>query len=124
MKKEKIFFWVSTGLVSAMMLMSAFMYFTAPEVKDTFVHLGFPDYFRVELGIAKILGVVALLLPMIPYKAKLFAYYGFTINFISASIAHAASGDPAAATITPLVALVILAVSYTYYHKLSAQGAA
>jgi hypothetical protein len=54
MNKNKIIYWTSTGLVSAMMLMSAVMYFTMPEAKEGFAHAGFPDYFRIELGTAKL----------------------------------------------------------------------
>ena len=117
MKKDKIIFWVCTSLVSIMMLFSAFGYFTNPDMKAAFVHLGFPDYFRVELGIAKILAVVALLLPMVPYKVKLSAYFGLAITFISASIAHITSGDPISMGIMPLVILGVLVVSYIYYHN-------
>ena len=118
MKTNKIIYWVSTGIISAMMLFSAFGYFTSPEMKAAFVHLGFPDYFRIELGIAKILGAVVLLLPMIPAKIKDFAYFGFALVFLSASVAHAAVGDPASGIITPLVILGILGVSYFYNMKI------
>jgi hypothetical protein len=56
-------------------------------------HLGFPDYFRIELGAGKLLGAIALILPFVPRKVKEFAYAGFTIIFVSAFIAHLASGD-------------------------------
>jgi hypothetical protein len=115
MKKNKIIFWVSTGVFSSMMLFSAFSYFANEEVKGAFVHLGFPDYFRVQLGVAKVLGVAALLIPVIPRGFKIFAYAGFAINLLSASIAHVASGDPMAVAVTPLIFLGILAVSFTYY---------
>ena len=123
MKTNKIIFWVCTGIVSVMMLSSAYFYFTSPDVKAAIEHLGFPDYFRVELGAAKFLGAVALLLPVVPYKLKLFAYYGFTINFISAFIAHMASGDPLSTAITPLVVLAFLTGSYIYYHKMKGLSA-
>ncbi len=118
MKKEKIIFWSTTGVFSLMMLFSAYMYFTAPQAKAAFEHLGFPDYFRIELGTAKALGAFALLLPFVPKGIKQFAYAGFTINLISASIAHASTGDPAQEIVTPLVLLLILIASFIYYHKL------
>ena len=119
MNKNKIIYWVTTGIISFMMLFSAYGYFTSPDMKAAFVHLGFPDYFRMELGVFKILGVAALLLPMIPSRIKEWAYAGFGLVFISAFIAHYSSGDPASAFITPLVMLGILAVSYTYSSKLT-----
>ena len=87
MKKLKITYWITTVLFSVMMLFSATMYFTSPEMAQTFEHLGFPDYFRVELGIAKIIGVLLLLAPF-SGRLKEWIYAGFTINMISGSIAH------------------------------------
>ncbi len=118
MKKDKIIYWITTGLVSVMMVFSAIGYFTNPDMKNAFVHLGFPDYFRVELGTAKILGVIALLLPMISSKIKEFAYFGFGLTFISAFIAHISSGDTISVAIAPIVFLVILIVSYVSYNKI------
>jgi uncharacterized membrane protein YphA (DoxX/SURF4 family) len=117
MKKLKITYWITTGIFSAMMLFSATMYFTNPQMAQTFEHLGFPDYFRIELGIAKIIGVLLLLAP---FKGRLkeWVYAGFTINMISGSIAHGASGDPISAIFTPLVMLGILAISYGTLQKL------
>ena len=119
MNKNKIIFWVTTGLVAAMMLFSAFGYFTNPDMKAAFVHLGFPDYFRVELGMLKILGALALLLPMTPTKIKDFAYFGFGLTFISAAYSHLSSGDGIGGSMPPLVFLAILIVSYIYKDKVN-----
>lgn len=118
MKAVKITYWVTTSLVSLSLLAAGLMYFTDPEVAAGFGHLGFPDYFRKELGIAKILGALALILPMIPRNIKEWAYAGIGITFISASIAHGASGDPAGNVITPIVQLLIVATSYAMYTRL------
>ncbi len=117
MKTGKIIYWVSTSLISAMMLFAAYSYFTSPMAKTGFQHLGFPDYFRVELGVAKILGVIALILPWISRKIKEFAYSGFAIVFISAIIAHLSSGDGIKVAVNAVVALALLAVSYFYFLK-------
>lgn len=119
MKKDKIIYWSTTGIISAMMLFSAYGYFTNPDMKNAFIHLGFPDYFRMELGVAKILGITALLLPMVPQKVKEFAYAGFIITFISAFIAHISSGDALSMAIMPLVMMAILIVSYFYNLKIN-----
>ncbi|RZJ50140.1 MAG: DoxX family protein [Chryseobacterium sp.] len=115
-KTIKITYWISTAIVSLMMIFSAYSYFTNPEVKQGFQHLGFPDYFRVELAIAKILGAIILLAP-IKGQVKEWAYAGFAFTFISAFIAHSASGDPINNRIGPVVFLVVLALSYFTYHK-------
>ncbi len=118
MKKNRIIYWIATGILGAMMLFSAFGYFTNEEMKAAFVHLGFPGYFRIELAIAKIIGVVVLLIPLIPKEIKDMAYVGFAITFISAFIAHTSSGDPLSVAIMPLIFLGILVVSFIYNNKL------
>ncbi len=117
MNKNKIIYWASTGLISAMMLMSGSMYFTE-DVKLEMAKIGFPDFFRVELGVAKILGVLALLLPMIPKNVKEWAYAGFGIVFISATLLHISMGDPAGKIIAPVIAMIFLAVSYIFKDKI------
>ncbi|WP_221390294.1 DoxX family protein [Dyadobacter sp. NIV53] len=117
MKKNRIIYWVTTGIVGAMMLFSAYSYFTNPEVGAGFHHLGFPDYFRIELALAKILGALVLLIPFVPARIKEWAYAGFGITFISAAIAHINSNDATPMIITPIVVLIILIVSNIYFHK-------
>ena len=118
MKATKITYWISTLLLSFMMVFSAYAYLTQPAMKQAFQHLGFPDYFRIELAIAKIIGISVLLIPS-PIKLKEWAYAGFTIVFISAFIAHSVSGDPVSARVMPLIALALLMVSYFTYQKKS-----
>ena len=118
MKTDKIIFWVSTSLISIMMLFAGFAYLTSPMAKSGFAHLGFPDYFRVELGIAKFLGAIALILPWTPVKIKEFAYAGFAITFVSAFVAHLSSGDQLKDAINPVVALVVLSISYIYHLRI------
>lgn len=119
MKTTKIVYWVSTGLLSLMMGFAAFNYFTNPEMEANFAHLGFPGYFRVELGIAKLLGALALIVPLVPSRLKEWAYAGFTINFVSALVAHLALGDPAQYTAGPVLPFILLAVSYFSWHRLT-----
>jgi len=117
MKTNKIIYWVSTVIVGVMMLFSAYSYFSNPEIAQGFQHLGFPNYFRVELGSAKILGALVLLIPQIPARIKEWSYVGFAITFISAAIAHYSSGDPFSIIIMPIAFFIILIVSYIYFHK-------
>jgi hypothetical protein len=115
--KNKIIYWTTTGIITAMMLFSAFGYFTSPDMKAAFVHLGFPDYFRIELGVLKVLGAFALILPIVSDKIKSFAYFGFALTFVSAFIAHIASGDPISVAAAPIVFLCILGVSHYYQNN-------
>jgi VIT1/CCC1 family predicted Fe2+/Mn2+ transporter len=121
MKAQKITYWTSTLLFSALMLFSSYAYFTSPEVKASFEHLGFPSYFRVELGIAKFIGVILLVLPVVKGRLKEWVYAGFGITIISAFIAHFTVGDPAGRWIPVLVILAILTVSNIYYHRLQSK---
>ncbi len=120
MKKNKIIYWTTKGILGAMMLFIAFGYFTNEEMKAAFVHLGFPGYFRIELATAKIIGALILLIPFIPKEIKDMAYVGFAITFISAFIAHTSSGDPISVAIMPLFFSAILSVSFIYSNKYGA----
>jgi DoxX-like family len=117
MKKNKIIYWAATGIIALMMVFSAYSYLSKPEMAAAFKHLGFPDYFRIELAIAKILGALVLIIPAIPIKIKEWAYAGFAITFISAAIAHFNSGDPSSMIIMPLVFLAVLVISNIYLYK-------
>jgi uncharacterized membrane protein YphA (DoxX/SURF4 family) len=117
MKVIKIIYWVSVIIIALMMSYSAFAYLTKPELKEAFHHLGFADYFRIELAIGKLIGVILLLLP-VPNRVKDWTYSGFTIVFISAFIAHTASGDPLANRMMPLIFLCLLIVSYISYLRI------
>jgi hypothetical protein len=122
MTKDKAIYWMATGIVCAVMVFSAINFNLENPVgpmKGAFAHLGFPDYFRIELTVAKTLGVLALLMPGIPSKAKEFAYAGFAITLISASIAHYSTGDPFLFVIDPLLFLGALVTSYVYFIKLN-----
>lgn len=115
-------YWLATGLLVLMMSKSAYAYLTDPAVRVECQRLGFPDYFRVELAGAKLLGVLALLLPVCP-RLKEWAYVGFGIVLVSALIAHAASGEPVGALRGPAGLLLVLAISYSLYHRCRAGSA-
>jgi hypothetical protein len=78
--------------------------------------LGFPDYFCVELALAKFLGVAALLAP-VPARLKEWTYAGFTILLGSADVAHLASGEPLGTVTGVAVLLGVLASSCLLYHR-------
>lgn len=113
---SKYFYWGSTILIALFAAASGAMYFVAQMPAETFERLGYPDYFRVLLGVGKLMGAAALLLPL-PRSLKEWAYAAFTIDFISAFISHLVVGDPVSMTIMPLVAFFLLMTSYTGYHK-------
>lgn len=115
--KSKIIYWVATGLIALMMAFSGVAYFTSPEVASGLAKMGFQDFFRVELGIAKIVGALVLLIPALPTRIREWTFAGFVITFISAFIAHLAVGDPIGTAMFPLIALGVLTTSHYYYFK-------
>ena len=115
MKSTKITYYITTGLMSLAMAFSTFAYLTNPALKEAFQHLGFPNYFRVQLAIAKFIAAIALWLPARLLKEA--AYIGLSISFVSAFIAHMVAGDPVGNTIYPVFVLAILIVSYVTYRK-------
>ncbi|NUO02763.1 MAG: DoxX family protein [Saprospiraceae bacterium] len=109
MKRDKIIYWGATGLVAAAMAASGGMYLSGqPAIKEAFETIGFPVYFIPMLGIAKLLGAAALLIP-VPEKIREWAYAGFAFTFIGATWLHIATQTP---FIAPLILLGILGVSY------------
>jgi hypothetical protein len=117
MKAIKIIYWVLTVIIALMMTYSAYVYLTNDQIKQAFALLSFPAYFRIELAVAKLVGVVTLLLPVIG-RVKERMYAGFAIVFVSAFTAHNSSDDPAAIYLIPVVFLVLLAGSYLSYQNL------
>jgi uncharacterized membrane protein YphA (DoxX/SURF4 family) len=112
MKAQKIIYWVVTGLLAAGMIMSGFMYVTkSPEMVGAFQSLGFPVYFMLILGIAKLLGAITLVAP-VGSRFKEWAYAGFMFTFIGAIATHLATSTP---WISPLVFLILLASSYVLW---------
>lgn len=116
MKRTNIVYWVVTALLALQTASAGILYFTDPNVAIGFGHLGFPDYFRQELGIAKLIAAVVIILPMVPLRVKEWAYAGLGITFLSAFIAHSAV-DGVSTGIAPLISLVLLVVSYIYLIK-------
>ena len=118
MKRDKIFYWIATSLVALSGLMAGIMYFASPFIAKEFKHLGFPDYFRIELATAKILGSFGIILPMFSGRIKEWAYAGFAIAFVSATTAHI-SVEGLSAAVSPLISLLFLVISYVYFTKLN-----
>jgi hypothetical protein len=105
-------YWVATGLFCLQMTFTAYAQLKGLQgASEGMRHLGFPDYFRIELGWFKLAGVIALLAP-VPARAKEWAYAGFFITLVSALIAHFSVGDGPEAWGFAAVTLVLWVVSY------------
>jgi surface polysaccharide O-acyltransferase-like enzyme len=114
-------YWTVTALFCMQMSFTAYAQLRLPQVAEAFRHYGFPDYFRVELSWAKLLGVVLLLLP-VPERLKEWLYAGFAINLGSALIAHFAVGDGPAAWGWAAGTSVLWGVSYLLWRRLVERG--
>ena len=110
-------YYASTGLISLQMLATGFAnLFRVEEAMRTIRLLGYPEYFPVVLGVAKLAGVIALWLRP-RWKITEWAYAGFCFDFIAAAISHLAVKNYTVELIASLISLSLLAVSYYTYQK-------
>jgi hypothetical protein len=112
-------FRIATALLCVQLAFTAYAQLRLPQVAQAFAHLGFPDYFRVELALAKLLGVILLLAP-VPARLKEWAYAGFAITLGSALIAHFSVGDGPEAWGWAAGTAVLWALSYFFWRRLDA----
>ena len=119
MRRNKIIYWIFTGIIFAFDSLIPALTSNTQLAIDGIHRLGFPDYFRVELTVFKVLGGIALILPMVPRRYKEWAYAGFGINFISATVATWVVGGFSLNIILPLVLLAMLVISYVTYNRLT-----
>ena len=108
---RKVIYWVTTVLVALMSVFAGFAYLSgSPQAVQGFAHVGYPQHLRIILGIAKILGAIALVAPAFP-TLKEWAYAGFTFTWITAYVAHHVAKD-GPTQYMPLILLALLFVSY------------
>lgn len=124
MKKNKIIFWLTTIIIALMEgVMPLVTWIATPQYMTVGTKaLGYPDYFAYTLMVAKILGVIAIVLPKTPNTIKEWAYAGFTFNLLFAFISHYIIDKEIGNMIMPLVVLVILFVSYVYSKKIKSKN--
>jgi len=105
-------YWLPTGLFCAIFVMGGIghLFRLEPQLEGMQT-LGYPLYVMTILGVAKLFGVAALLIPGQPLL-KEWAYAGFTFDLLGASASHAFSGDSLPAVLIPLVILGLGAASY------------
>jgi hypothetical protein len=110
MNKQKIAYWIVAGLFSGFMLLSGFNFlFNRAEVAQLFGSLGFPVFLIVPMGIAKLLGVVAILTRK-SKTLKEWAFGGFFFDFTLAVASHIVAND--GMFMMPVIALVLLFGTY------------
>ena len=116
-KRNKIIYWIATiWLALGMLSTGAVQLFKAKEGQggvDMITHLGYPVYLLTILGIWKILGVVAVLIPKFPLL-KEWAYAGFFFIMSGAIFSHIALGDPVNEIFPSLLLLILTVVSWYF----------
>ncbi len=91
-KRNKIIYWIATLWLALGMLSTGYVQVFQTGNEMQFVtNLGYPAYFIVMLGICKISGVIAILIPKFPLQ-KEWAYAGFFFMMTGAAISHIAAG--------------------------------
>lgn len=123
MKNVSRLYWILTGLMAAFMLTASVPdILRVPQAVAIFTHLGYPTYLLPFIGIAKTLGVVAVLVSGFP-RLKEWAYAGLVFDLIGAFYSHLSVGDPPSAWAPPFIGLLLVSGSYLFYRKrLSYQG--
>jgi len=117
MKKTKTIYWIFTGLLIVGMLFSASFSLLMPaKANEAMIKFGYPAYINGLLGTAKLLGVIALLVPGFP-RIKEWAYAGFAFDLIGATYSQIAIGAPTSEISFMVVWFAVLIMSYVYYHK-------
>ncbi len=113
-RTRAIVYWVATGLlVFELVLGGIWDVLRVPHVRIVFERLGYPLYLLVILGVWKLLGSVALVIPRFP-RLKEWAYAGVVFNLTGALVSHVASGDIEPGPMSYLVVMVgITATSWS-----------
>ncbi|PBQ31096.1 DoxX-like family protein [Sphingobacteriaceae bacterium] len=117
MKKTKIIYWIFTGLFSLLMLFSSIGALTGdPQGVEFMNSLHYPAYLAGFLSVAKILGVIAILIPGYP-RIKEWAYAGLVFDLAGATYSQIASHMPMEGLFFMLISFILAFGSYFYYHK-------
>jgi hypothetical protein len=117
MRKVTTIYWITTGLASAIVLMASIPdVLQIPGAVDIFEHLGYPTYLLPFIGVAKILAIVVILLPVFQ-TLKEWAYAGLVFDLSGALYSHLSVGDGPANWIFAVVALLLVGVSYVLYRR-------
>ena len=116
-KRDKIIYWISTLWLALGMISTGTMQLLKAKAGqggvDMINHLGYPVYLLTLLGVWKILGVVAVLIPKYSLL-KEWAYSGFLFIMTGAIFSHIASGDSIIAILPALLLLVLTVLSWYF----------
>lgn len=113
-KRNKFIYWIAT-LWLALEMASTGIVQIIPLKEETEMmrHLGYPLYFLTILGVWKLLGVIAILIPKFGLL-KEWAYAGFFFAMSGAVVSHLACGDGAKELFGPLLLIVLTIFSWYF----------
>ena len=117
-KRDKIIYWIATiwlslGMISTGTVQLLKLKGNGPGSLDSMTQLGYPAYFVTILGISKILGVIALLIPKFPL-VKEWAYAGFFFMMSGAIFTHIAAGNSIGEIFPSLLLLILTVISWYF----------
>ena len=113
-KRNKIIYWVATVWLALGMTSTAIVQLIKMEEEVTnFTDLGYPIYLMTLLGVWKLLGVIAILIPKY-LLLKEWAYAGFFFAMSGAVISHIAVQDAAITLFGPILLLVLTVISWYF----------
>ncbi|TLV02910.1 DoxX family protein [Dyadobacter luticola] len=113
-KRDKIIYWVATLWLSLGMVSTGIVQIIKMKEEVTmFDRLGYPAYLLIMLGVWKIFGVVAVLIPRFPL-VKEWAYAGFFFAMSGAVFSHLAVGDPLKELFGPMLLIILTIVSWYF----------
>lgn len=113
-KRNKIIYWIATGWLALGMVSTGIVQLLHMQQEiDNFTRLGYPPYLMTLLGVWKMLGVIAILIPKFPLL-KEWAYAGFFFVASGAIISHLASGSEAKELFGPALLLVLTVISWYF----------
>jgi hypothetical protein len=113
-KRNKIIYWVATVWLALGMTSTAIVQLIKMEEEVTnFTDLGYPIYLMTLLGVWKLLGVIAILIPKYPLL-KEWAYAGFFFAMSGAVISHIVVQDAAITLFGPILLLVLTVISWYF----------
>lgn len=117
MKRTNILYWIFTGLFAAVMLLSGVQNMLVTESSVALLsHLGYPNYIIPFLGVAKILGAIAILIPGYP-RLKEWAYAGLFFDLVGATYSGIMTDGLQLPMAGMLIFFGLFALSYAWYRK-------
>lgn len=113
-RRDLIIYWIATALFTFGMTASGISQILGlKEMNEIMIHLGYPLYLMPLLGVWKLMGVIAVLVPN--YKLlKEWSYAGFFFLLSGALISHIVMGNSGKSILGPLFQIIFLCISWYF----------